>query len=107
MAGPSSSTSAAEWLNAAPGAAEKNQSGGFGGGGAAIGGGDGESDLKQNSDGGGNNGTGGGRDACGGDGGLKSSRSRIGVDQCQCDCGEVNRKPRMELCDDLDDDDEG
>jgi len=43
------------------------------------------------------------RDAYGSDGRLQSSSLRIGVEQCQCDCGEVRRTPRIAVCDDLDD----
>ena len=86
MSGPSFSSTATEWLNAATSAAEKSQSGGCG---VATGGGDGERDLKRNYDSGGSNGAGGGRDACGGDGGYKTSCCSIGVDPCRCDCGEV------------------
>jgi len=96
MAGPSSTSSAAEWLDAAPGA-------GFDGGRAASGGGDGERELKRHNDG-----AGVGTDICGVDGGLEGAFSGIGVQHCHCDCGEVIRKPRMKtLVDDLDDDEDG
>ena len=75
MAGPSSTSSAAEWLDAAPGA-------GFDGGRAASGGGDGERELKRHNDG-----AGVGTDICGVDGGLEGAFSGIGAQPCHCDCG--------------------
>ena len=80
MAGPSSTSSAAEWLDAAPGV-------GFDGSRAASGGSGGKCEEKSHND---------GADLatyiCRVAGGLKGQFSGIGAVPSHCDCGEVIRK---------------
>jgi hypothetical protein len=83
MAGPSSTSSAAEWLDAAPGV-------GFDGSRAASGGSGGKCEVKSHND---------GADLatyiCRVAGGLKGQFSGIGAIPSHCDCGEVIRKSGM------------